>query len=172
MNRQPYSASLLNLPCPNFPFRPTPVPTTIHRHMAGILTQWAFHRVKEHPKQSSDEGVMTFRSLRSHMNRQPYPSLPNLPCPNSPFRPAPVPTSLHRYMDEILTQWDFHRAQEHVKRSSDKEVMTFRSWRSHMNWQPYLASLLDLPDLPFPDSSTAHCTPQAYGWNLDSMGFP
>ena len=33
-------------------------------------------------------------------------------------------------IDELLTQWDFHRAQEHLNRSSDEEDMTFRSWRS------------------------------------------
>ena len=32
-----------------------------------FLTEWAFHRVQEHPKQSSDEGVMTFRSWRSYV---------------------------------------------------------------------------------------------------------
>ena len=31
---------------------------------------------------------------------------------------------------EFLTQWDFHRVQEHSNRSSDEEDMTFRSWRS------------------------------------------
>ena len=109
MNRQPYPASPPNLPCPNYPFRPDSVPTVLHRNMAGILTQWAFHRVQEHPKQSSDEEVMTFRSWMSHMNRQPYlDGLPNLVCPNSPFRPAPVPTALHKHMDRILTQWAFH----------------------------------------------------------------
>ena len=29
-------------------------------YMDGFLTQRAFHRVQEHPKQSSDEEVMTF----------------------------------------------------------------------------------------------------------------
>ena len=33
-------------------------------------------------------------------------------------------------IDEFLTQWDFHRVQEHLNRSSDERVMTFRSWRS------------------------------------------
>ena len=33
----------------------------------GFLTQWAFHRVQEHPNRSSDEGDMTFRSWRSHV---------------------------------------------------------------------------------------------------------
>ena len=27
--------------------------------------------------------------------------------------------------DEILTQWSFHRVQEHLNRSSDEGVMTF-----------------------------------------------
>ena len=36
-------------------------------YIDGILTQWAFHRVLEHPKRSSDEGVMTFRSWRSYV---------------------------------------------------------------------------------------------------------
>ena len=44
-----------------------------------------------------------------------------------------TPTALHGHMDGILTQWAFHRVQEHPKRSSDEEVMTFRSWRSHMS---------------------------------------
>ena len=35
--------------------------------MDGFLTQWAFHRVKERPKRSSEEEVMTFRSWRSYV---------------------------------------------------------------------------------------------------------
>ena len=35
-------------------------------------------------------------------------------------------------MDGFLTQWDFHRVQEHPNRSSYEEVMTFRSWRSYV----------------------------------------
>ena len=35
-------------------------------------------------------------------------------------------------IDEFLTQWDFHRVQEHSNRSSDGEIMTFRSWRSYV----------------------------------------
>ena len=35
-------------------------------------------------------------------------------------------------IDEFLTQWDFHRVQEHLNRSSDEEVMTFRIWRSYV----------------------------------------
>ena len=30
-------------------------------YMDGFLTQWSFHRVQEHPKQSLEEGVMTFQ---------------------------------------------------------------------------------------------------------------
>ena len=33
----------------------------------GFLNQWAFHIVQEHPKRSSDEEVMTFRSWRSRV---------------------------------------------------------------------------------------------------------
>ena len=128
MNRQSYPASLPDLPCPTSPFRPTPVSTALQRYMAGILTQWAFHRVQKKLKQSSDEEVMTVRSLRSHMNRQPYlANLPDLPYSTSPFRLAPIPTTLHKNMAGILTQWAFHRVQEHPKRSSDEEVMTVRS---------------------------------------------
>ena len=36
------------------------------------------------------------------------------------------------YIDGFLTQWDFHRVQEHPKRSSDERVMTFRSWKSYV----------------------------------------
>ena len=35
------------------------------------------------------------------------------------------------YVDRFLTQWDFHRVQEHSNRSSDVGVRTFRSWRSY-----------------------------------------
>ena len=36
------------------------------------------------------------------------------------------------YMNEFLTQWAFHRVQEHSKRSSDEGVLTFQSWRSYV----------------------------------------
>ena len=32
----------------------------------------------------------------------------------------------------FLTQWAFHRVQEHLNRSSDEEVMTFQSLRSYV----------------------------------------
>ena len=35
-------------------------------------------------------------------------------------------------MNGFLTQWNFHRVQEHPIRSSNEEVMTFRSWRSYV----------------------------------------
>ena len=37
--------------------------------MDGFLTQWAFHRVQEHPNRSSDGGVMTFQSLRLYVGK-------------------------------------------------------------------------------------------------------
>ena len=40
--------------------------TFIILYMGVFLTQWAFHRVQEHPNRSSDEGDMTFRSWRSY----------------------------------------------------------------------------------------------------------
>ena len=36
------------------------------------------------------------------------------------------------YIDGFLTQWDFHRVQEHPNRSLDEGVMTFQSWRSYV----------------------------------------
>ena len=39
----------------------------IKLYINGLFTQWAFHRVQEHPNRSSDEGDMTFRSLRSYL---------------------------------------------------------------------------------------------------------
>ena len=41
-----------------------------------------------------------------------------------------------------------------------------------MTRQPYLDSLPDLPGSLFPARFSIHCHPQAYGWNIDSMGFP
>ena len=37
------------------------------------------------------------------------------------------------YMDGFYTQRALHRVQEHLKRSSDEEIMTIRSWRLPMN---------------------------------------
>ena len=41
-------------------------------------------------------------------------------------------TLIRLFNDEFLTQWAFHRVQEHSNRSSDEEVMTFQSWRSYV----------------------------------------
>ena len=106
------------------------LPTTLHSHISGILTQWAFHRVQEHSKRSSDEEVMTYRKWRSYVVK---PSRVDLTWPRCPdLSEMSSPTALKRKMDEILTQWDFHRFQEHPKRSLNEEVMAFRSWRSHV----------------------------------------
>ena len=113
--------------------------------MAGILTQWDFHRVQEHPKRSSDEKVMTYRSWRSHVVR---PRRAKLTWPNCPDLEelGLTPTILHRHINRILTQWDFHRVPEHSKRSLDEEVMTYRSWRSQVV-RPSQAELT-LPSCP------------------------
>ena len=105
------------------------IPTVLHRHTNGILTQWSFHRVQEHPKRSSDEEVMTFRSWRSHVIKPSQADLTWTTCPDL-SELILTPTVLHRNTNRILTQWAFHRVQEHPKRSSDEGVMTFRSWRS------------------------------------------
>ena len=128
ITRQPYSDNLPYLP--GSPFPASSSIQCLHRNMDGIVTQWAFYRVQEHPNRSSVEEVMTFRSWRSHMSRQPYPdSLPYLPeCPFT----ASSSTHFPPKSAGKLTQWAFHRVQEHPNQSSDEEVMTFRSWRSCM----------------------------------------
>ena len=108
--------------------------------MNAILTQWAFHRVKEHPNRNSDEKVMTFRSWRSHMtNCLTWAAY--LTWPDGHFRPAPTPTALSSGPVRKLTQWAFHEVQEHPNRSSNEGDMTFQSWRScvvnfdeHCSW--------------------------------------
>ena len=37
------------------------------------------------------------------------------------------------YMDGFYSQRAFHRVQEHLKRSSNEEIMTIQSWRLPMN---------------------------------------
>ena len=37
------------------------------------------------------------------------------------------------YLNGFYTQMDFHRVQEHPKRSSNEEIMTVRIWRLPMN---------------------------------------
>ena len=97
--------------------------------MTEILTQWAFHRVKEHPNHYSDEKVMTFRSWRSHMtNCLTWATY--LTWPDGHFRPAPTSTVLESGSVGNFTQWAFHEVQEHPNRCSNEGDMTFRSWRS------------------------------------------
>ena len=97
--------------------------------MAAILTQWDFHRVKEHPNRNSDEKVMTFRSWRSHMtNCLTWAAY--LTWPDSHFRPAPTSTTLPSGPTGNFTQWAFHEVQEQPNQSSNEGDMTFRSWRS------------------------------------------
>ena len=126
MTRLPTQIAYLTCTPLPLPLWPAPESTTLQRHPAGILTQWAFHRVQEHPKWSSDEEVMTFRSWRSLMTRLPTLTA-YLTCPNSPFPLVPEYTTLQIHAAGILTQWAFHRVQEHPNRSSDEKVMTFRS---------------------------------------------
>ena len=40
---------------------------------------------------------------------------------------------INLYMDVFYTERDFHRVQEHPKRSSDEDIMTVRSCRLPMN---------------------------------------
>ena len=105
------------------------------------------------------------------MTKQSYlGSLPYLP-----ERPFPAGSDTHcppKHLDGNLTQWAFHKVQEHPNRSSDEEVMTFRSWRSHTTKQSYSGSLPYFPERPFLAGSKIHCPPKASGWKLDSMGFP
>ena len=51
-------------------------------YIDGFLTQWSFHRVQEHLKRSSDEEVMTFRSLRSRVTKPSKADLTWLRCPD------------------------------------------------------------------------------------------
>ena len=80
MSSQPFPASLPDLPWPTCPFLPDIISTSLKIHMDGIWTQWVFHIVQEHPKQSSDEAVMTFRSWRSQVVK---PSRSDLTWPSS-----------------------------------------------------------------------------------------
>ena len=50
--------------------------------------------------------------------------------------PNMISNFINLYMDGFLTQWAFHRVQEHPNRSSEEEVMTFISWRSQSDPDP------------------------------------
>ena len=95
-----------------------------------------------------------------------------LTCPDGHYRPAQSSTALQSGPAGNLTQWAFHEVQEHLNRSSDEEVMTFRSWRSHKTKLSHPGSLPYLPGRPFPAASDTHYPPKWYGWKVDSMGFP
>ena len=128
------------------------------------MTQWYFHRVKEHPKQSLDEGVMTFRIWKSYIVK---PSRAELSWPSCPdlSELGLTPTDLKRHMNGILTQWDFHRVQEHLKRSSVEGVMTFRSWRSYV----VKPSRADLNWPSCPDMSELVLTPNVLHRNMNGI---
>ena len=118
--------------------------------MTEILTQWAFHRVKEHPNRNSDEKVMTIQSWRSHMtNCLTWAAY--LTWPDGHFRPSLTPNALPSGPVGKLTQWAFHEVLEHPIQSSNEGDMTFRTWRScvvnfdeHCSWTtPIGRSLFD-----------------------------
>ena len=138
--------------------------TALHREISGIMTQWSFHRVQEHPERSLDEGVMTFRSWKSYIVK---PSRDNLSWPSCPdlSEVVLIPNVLHRHMNGILTQWDFHRVQEHLKRSSDEGVMTFQSWRSYV----VKPSRADLTWPSCPNLSELGLTPTVLHRNINGV---
>ena len=96
--------------------------------MGGFLTQWDFYRVQEHPNRSSDEGDMTFRSWRSYVGKSDELTwIDELTLSNELiYHLGQASNFLLRHMRGFLTQWSFHRVQEHSNRSSDEEDMTFR----------------------------------------------
>ena len=102
--------------------------------MNVFLTQWDFHRVLEHPNRSSDEGDMTLRSWRSYLGKSDELTwIDELTCSDELiYHLVQASNILLRHMNVFLTQWAFHRVQEHLNRSSDEGDMTFRSWRSYV----------------------------------------
>ena len=97
-------------------------------YVDGFLTQWALHIVKEHSNRSSDVGVRTFRSWRHTQSNPELTSRPELE--ELFYHLGRTSSILLRNFNVLLTQWDFHRVQEHSNRSSNEGDMTFRSWRS------------------------------------------
>ena len=91
---------------------------------------------------------------------------------NRPALTCLILNVLHGKMAEILTQWEFHRVQEHPNRNSDEKVITFRSWRSHMTKLSHPGSPPYLSGRPFPASSDTQCPPKRSFWKVNSMGFP
>ena len=100
------------------------------------------------------------------MTEQPYPdSLPYLP--ERPFRLPPKHNALQRLPEGNLTQWAFHGVQEHPNRSSDEEVITFQSCRSHKTKQPYPDNLPYLTDFwlnPAPTALQRHSDGNLTQW--------
>ena len=74
-------------------------------------------------------------------------------------------------MAAILTQWDFHRVQEHTNRNSDEKVMTFRSWRSYMTKLSHPGSSPYLPERPFPKPQTPNALQRGPDGNLTQWAF-
>ena len=48
------------------------------------------------------------------------------------------------FINGFVTQWAFHRVQEHSNRSSDEGDMTFRSWRSYVGKSDELTCIDEL----------------------------
>ena len=112
--------------------------------ISGFLTQWAFHKVQEHPSLSSDEEDMTFRSWRSYVGKSDELTwIDELTRSDELiYHLGQASNILLSHMNVFLTQWDFHRVQEHLNRSSDEGDMTFRSWRSYVG-KSYELTLID-----------------------------
>ena len=103
-------------------------------NMNVFLTQWDFHRVQEHPNRSSDGGDMTFRSWRSYVGKSDELTWIDKLTRSDEliYRLGQASNILLRHINVFLTQWAFHRVQEHPNRSLDRGDMTFRSWRSYI----------------------------------------
>ena len=99
-----------------------------------FLTQWDFHKAQEHLNRSSDGEDMTFRSWRSYVGKSDELTwIDELTRSDELiYHLDKASNILLRHMNVFLTQWSFHRVQEHPNRSSDGGDMTFRSWRSYV----------------------------------------
>ena len=106
----------------------------ILRHMNVFLTQWAFHRVQEHSNRSSNGEDMTFRSWRSYVGKSDELTwIDELTRSDELiYHLGQASNILLMHINVFLTQWAFHRVQEHPNWSSNGGVMTFQSWRSYV----------------------------------------
>ena len=104
------------------------------RNMNVFLTQWAFHNVQEHPNRSLDGGDMTFQTWRSYVVKSDELTwIDELTRSDELiYHLSQASNILFRHMNVFLTQWAFHRVQEHANRSSEGGDMTFQSWRSYV----------------------------------------